>query len=55
MYPCLDNIRQITTQVAAGVVDVAVRDGITKMERPACGWSTKLKETMWWPHYEEYV
>ncbi len=42
LYPDIENIRQITASVAKGICDVAVKEGLNTVPRPACGWLQHL-------------
>eukprot|EP00392_Amoebophrya_sp_AT5.2_P019497 g20352.t1 len=55
VYPELRRIREITAHVAAGVCEVAAREGVTAMVEPEEGWLAWLRSKMWWPEYEDYV
>ena len=55
VYPDLGQIRDITAKVATACCRVAEEEGVATVAEPEEGWLSYLRESMWWPEYEQYV
>ena len=55
VYPDLGQIRDITAKVAVACCKVAEEEGVATIAEPEEGWFNHLRESMWWPEYEQYV
>eukprot|EP00397_Hematodinium_sp_SG-2012_P014105 GEMP01014335.1.p1 GENE.GEMP01014335.1~~GEMP01014335.1.p1 ORF type:complete len:633 (+),score=118.52 GEMP01014335.1:82-1899(+) len=55
VFPDLNRIRLISAKVAKAVCNLAKEEGLARMDPPENGWFTTLRDSMWWPHYEDYV
>lgn len=56
VYPDLKRIRAISVKVAEAVCHIACREGLATKKAPEGGcWFERLRDSMWWPQYEEYV
>jgi len=54
IYPSLARIREVSAVIATAVAEVAFKQGLTTMNRPA-DLSAHIKAQMYDPNYEEYV
>jgi malate dehydrogenase (oxaloacetate-decarboxylating)(NADP+) len=54
IYPSLKRIREVSAYIAAAVAEVAFKDGLAGIEKPA-DLLGHIKSTMWQPRYESYV
>jgi malate dehydrogenase (oxaloacetate-decarboxylating)(NADP+) len=54
IYPSLTRIREVSAHIAAAVAEVAFKDGMARVERPA-DMLAMVKSKMWEPRYESYV
>jgi malate dehydrogenase (oxaloacetate-decarboxylating)(NADP+) len=54
MYPSLTRIREVSAHIGAAVAEVAFRDRLAGVEKPA-DLLALVKLDMWEPHYEPYV
>ncbi len=54
IYPSLKRIQEVSAQIGAAVAEVAFRDGVAGIKRPADVLEL-VKSKMWAPRYKEYV
>jgi malate dehydrogenase (oxaloacetate-decarboxylating)(NADP+) len=54
IYPSLKRIQEVSAHIAAAVAEVAFRDGLARIKRPADVLDL-VKSKMWAPRYKEYV
>ena len=54
IYPSLTRIREVSAVIATAVAEVAFKQSLTTMNRPA-DLSAHIKAQMYDPNYEEYV
>jgi malate dehydrogenase (oxaloacetate-decarboxylating)(NADP+) len=54
IYPSLKRIREVSAHIGAAVAEVAFRDGLAGVERPA-DVAALVRAAMWTPRYPEYV
>ena len=54
MYPSLTRIREVSAQIGAAVAEVAFRDGLARVKRPADVLAF-VRAKMWTPRYQEYL
>jgi malate dehydrogenase (oxaloacetate-decarboxylating)(NADP+) len=54
LYPPLNRVREVSARIAAAVAEVAYRDGLAEVERPA-DLLEFMRGQMYDPHYVSYV
>ena len=54
MYPSLTRIREVSAQIGAAVAEVAFRDGLAGVKRPA-DLLAFVQSKMWTPRYQDYL
>lgn len=54
IYPSLKRIQEVSAHIGAAVADVAFRDGLARVAKPASTLEF-VKQQMWAPRYETYV